>query len=185
MSMEPQQRYLLDLQGFLVVEDVLDQHELVAARTAADRYIDGVFEGEPPLPPGFYAGRKGTAVPGHSNFQHAWAFDPALERLAMHPKIWPIVLELTGGRPQMNGPGTMIVDDAQVRPPPPRPTLAGWLALQLHCHATARWNLAVALRGSAHSCSVDGAAHSGGSPACRLGLALCSGRQRWTRRQWP
>ena len=77
----------------------------------------------------------------------------------MHPKIWPIILELTGGRPQMNGPGTMIVDDAQVRPPPPQ-THAGWLtrcwlALQLRCRATARWNLGVALLGSTHSCSVD------------------------------
>jgi hypothetical protein len=25
----------------------------------------------------------------------------ALERLALHPALWPIVLELTGGRPQV------------------------------------------------------------------------------------
>ena len=71
----------------------------------------GVFNGEPPLPPGFYQGSKGTHVPGASNFQHAFAFDPCLEALCVHPKAWPIICELTDGRPQMNGPGTMIVDD--------------------------------------------------------------------------
>ena len=104
-EMDKEQRYLLDLQGFLVVEDVLNAAELAAARAAADRYISGAFDGTPPLPAGFYAGSKGTAIAGHSNLQHAFAFDRALERLAVHPKIWPIVLELTDGRPQLNGPG--------------------------------------------------------------------------------
>ena len=31
----------------------------------------------------------------------AWAFDHSLERLAMHPRLWPIVLELTGQKPQL------------------------------------------------------------------------------------
>ena len=46
-----------------------------------------------------------------------FAFDRALERLAMHPSIWPIVKALTRGRPRLVtgmlwGTGTQ---------PPPRP----------------------------------------------------------------
>ena len=91
---------------------MLDEAELRSAREAADRYISGVFDGTP-LPPGFYQGRKGNTVKGHSNLQHAFAFDRALEALCFHPKVWPIVCELTDGRPQLNGPGTMIVDDVE------------------------------------------------------------------------
>ena len=38
----------------------------------------------------------------------AWAFDRAIERLAVHPAIWPIILELTQGRPQLSGPGERV-----------------------------------------------------------------------------
>ena len=61
-------------------------------------------------------GQKGA---GSSNFAHAVAFDKSLEWLCWHPAIFPIVLELTGGKPQMNGPGTMIVDDAAHTTPEP------------------------------------------------------------------
>ena len=109
--MDDAQRYMLDVHGYLIVPQALSGQELSKARVAADRYIDGVFHGKP-LPSGFYQGRKGVPQPGHSNLQHAFAFDPALEALCFHQKIWPIVLELTAGKPQLNGPGTMIVDDA-------------------------------------------------------------------------
>ena len=38
----------------------------------------------------------------------AWAFDKAIESLAVHPAIWPIILELTQGRPQLSGPGERV-----------------------------------------------------------------------------
>jgi hypothetical protein len=41
--MDPEQRYLLDLQGYLVVEDALSSSELAACRDAADRYINGAW----------------------------------------------------------------------------------------------------------------------------------------------
>ena len=44
--MDSEQRYLLDLQGFLVIEDALSASELAACREAADHYIGGA----PPAP---------------------------------------------------------------------------------------------------------------------------------------
>jgi ectoine hydroxylase-related dioxygenase (phytanoyl-CoA dioxygenase family) len=114
--MTPEQRYLLDLQGFLVVEDALSTEELHAARDAMDRLAGGIFGTGPPLPDDWYEGcRKehtrdlgihGKDFEGH--FKWAWAFDKALERLAVHPAIWPIILELTQGRPQLSGPGERV-----------------------------------------------------------------------------
>ena len=48
--MSREQRYLLDLQGFLVVESALSASELSAAREAMDRLSGGIFHGQPPLP---------------------------------------------------------------------------------------------------------------------------------------
>jgi hypothetical protein len=103
------------------VEGALDPAELAAASEAADRYIDAVFHGTTPLPPGFEVMRQehmrddGT-FGGHLAL--AWAFDKALEGLAMHPRLWPIVVELSGQKPQLSGGGTrvgtMIVDDANM-----------------------------------------------------------------------
>eukprot|EP01045_Picozoa_sp_COSAG04_P029821 COSAG04_NODE_4998_length_1785_cov_1.771649_1_plen_218_part_10 len=106
----------------LLVEGALDPEELAAASAAADTYIDAVFHGATPLPAGFEAMREEHAkqAPGKygGHLALAWAFDPALEALAMHPRLWPIVLELTGGKPHLSGGGTrvgtMIVDDREV-----------------------------------------------------------------------
>jgi hypothetical protein len=105
--MDAEQRYLLDLQGFLLVKGVLSAAELAAAQEAAGRYADAAFAaGDAGLPGGF--GQKGT---GSANLWCGVAYDKALEWLCWHPRIWPLILELTDGRPHMNGPGTMIVDD--------------------------------------------------------------------------
>ena len=151
ITMSPEDRFMLDLQGCeitpsrphpptsttphattltlsgvasldLLVEGALDPEELAAASAAADTYIDAVFHGATPLPPGFEAMREEHAkeAPGKygGHLALAWAFDPALEALAMHPRLWPIVLELTGGKPHLSGGGTrvgtMIVDDREV-----------------------------------------------------------------------
>eukprot|EP01052_Picozoa_sp_SAG31_P041992 SAG31_NODE_6530_length_1986_cov_2.842077_1_plen_321_part_00 len=107
--MDEEQRYLLDLQGFLLVKSVLSDEELAAAQDAAGRYADAAFAAsQAGLPDGF--GQKGARS---SNLWCGVAFDKALEWLCWHPRIWPLILELTDNRPQMNGPGTMIVDDLQ------------------------------------------------------------------------
>jgi hypothetical protein len=46
-------------------------------------------------------------------FHSGFAFDRALERLATHPAIWPVVLELTGGRPHLLS-GNLCVDRVDI-----------------------------------------------------------------------
>ena len=110
--MTAEQRYLFDLHGYLHLRNVLSAEELAAARAAAERYVDS-----PPdqLPEGFRVdGRR---------YEHGFAFDRALERLTMHPATWPIVTELTRGRPRLVS-GTLQINAAatdQVQP------------LRLHC----------------------------------------------------
>jgi hypothetical protein len=88
--MTPQQRYLLDVQGFLHLKGALSPDEVAQARQAAERYME-----TPPekLPPGF-------GIDGRLH-KHGFAFDPALQALTLHPAYWPIVLELTRGKPRL------------------------------------------------------------------------------------
>ena len=101
--MTPEQRYFFDLTGYLHLEGVLQGEPLRAAQEAAQRYID-----TPPeqLPEGLSIDLERE----HFNwYLYAFAFDKALERLAIHPETWPIVLEMTGGKPRLGG-GNMMVD---------------------------------------------------------------------------
>lgn len=98
--MTAEQRYLLDLHGYLHIPNALSAEELATAKEAADRYANTpVAE----LPEGF-------GIDGKRHL-HGFAFDPALGRLAMHPTIWPIVKELTNNKPRLTS-GTL-----QVQPP--------------------------------------------------------------------
>ena len=94
--MTPEQRYWFDLTGYLHLQQVLQDEELARAQEAVDRYL-----GTPPenLPEGYRIFEK--------EYHHAIGFDPALDALAVHPKTWPIVRELTNGRPQMSGSGVI------------------------------------------------------------------------------
>ena len=101
--MTPEQRYMLDTFGFLHIEGALSPDELREAQEAASRYVHLATNDPTQLPPGFGQGgdaRTPWAGDDARRFVHGFAFDKALERLAVHPAIWPIVLELTGGRPQ-------------------------------------------------------------------------------------
>ena len=101
--MTPEQRYFFDLTGYLHLRGVLSESELRPAQDAAQRYID-----TPPdqLPEGFRIDLNRE----HFNwYLYAFAFDKALERLTVHPQTWPILLELTGGKPRLGG-GNMMVD---------------------------------------------------------------------------
>jgi hypothetical protein len=88
--MTPEQRYLFDIQGYLHLKGALSAEEVCSARAAAERYI-----ATPPqeLPPGF-------AIEGRLH-KHGFAFDPALQALALHPSFWPIVCELTNDKPRL------------------------------------------------------------------------------------
>ncbi len=99
--MTEEQRYLFDLCGFLHLKNVLTPEELDAASEAARRYIDSAPED---LPPHF--GQSENL----KGFAHGFAFDRALEKLVFLPAVWPIVLELTNGKPMLAS-GTLMVDD--------------------------------------------------------------------------
>ena len=104
MSMTAQQRYMLDVFGFLKIEGALSPTEVAAAQAAADRYIT-LAQAEPSaLPEGFEQDPN-----DNRRFPYGFAFDKALEALAHHPSIMPIVMELTGGKPQLTM-GTLQAD---------------------------------------------------------------------------
>ena len=96
--MTPEQRYLLDASGYLHLENALSPAELKAAQDAVQRYVDTPAD---QLPPGF--------KPKDGTYPHAFAFDKALETLAVHPSTWPIVRELTADKPRFAS-GTMRVN---------------------------------------------------------------------------
>ena len=98
--MTEEQRYLFDLCGFLHLKNALTPEELDAASEAVRRYIGSAPED---LPPHF--GQSGNL----KGFAHGFAFDWALEKLVFLPAVWPIVLELTNGKPMLAS-GTMMVD---------------------------------------------------------------------------
>ncbi len=104
--MTPEQRYFFDVSGYIHLEKALDDDELKQAQEAADRYIH-----TPPdeLPPGFELDDSGKINSSSRRYLHGFAFDRALESLALHPKTWPIVKELTGNRPRLTS-GTLQVN---------------------------------------------------------------------------
>ena len=101
--MTEEQRYLFDLCGFLYRKNVLTPEELAAASGAAKRYIGSAPED---LPPHFGPSKN------LKGFAHGFAFDRALEKLVFLPAVWPIVLELTNGKPMLASvaPGTAPIE---------------------------------------------------------------------------
>ena len=96
--MTDEQRYLFDTLGYLHIPGAFGGEELAEAREAAQRYIDAPDDD---LPEGFQKdGRRHT---------HGFAFDKALERFALHPAAWPVINELTDGRPRLVS-GTLQLD---------------------------------------------------------------------------
>lgn len=60
-----------------------------------------------------------------SHLPHAFAFDKSLESIIFHERIWPIVMELTDGKPRLGG-GVLLCEDH-------RPGGAGERPVHLHC----------------------------------------------------
>ena len=113
--MTPEMRYLLDLNGYLHLRGALSPRELHACRAAADRYVALCAAVEragagASVPEGFGNGAK-PGHPGGRGYSNGYAWEKPLEQLLFHRRVWPIVLELTDGRPGLST-GTMIVDDA-------------------------------------------------------------------------
>eukprot|EP01045_Picozoa_sp_COSAG04_P007952 COSAG04_NODE_431_length_14522_cov_23.420717_8_plen_364_part_00 len=93
---------------FLKIEGALSAEELRSARAAATRYMDTAMREAAALPEGFWQEEHDPR-----QFHSGFAFERALERLATHPAIWPVVLELTGGRPHLVS-GNLCVDRADI-----------------------------------------------------------------------
>jgi hypothetical protein len=90
--MIPEQRYFFDLAGYLHLKCVLQGDDLARVQEAVARFMH--------TPPDQ---RLGKYKIGEKTYYHAIGFDPAMDALAVHPRIWPIIREFTGGRPQMSG----------------------------------------------------------------------------------
>ena len=84
--MTPIQRYLFDTTGYLHIKNALASNELANAQEAVRRYIDASAD-KIPFGPG--------------DFLPFLVFDKALENLVLHPAIWQIITEMTGGKPRM------------------------------------------------------------------------------------
>ena len=114
VGMTPSQRFLLDMNGFLHLRNVLEGDDLAAAQAAAERYNSA-----PPdeLPEPFRAMRQRQDAETYARTPNlashlSWAIglDKSLEQIVFHPKLWPIILELTNGKPQLRS-GHMICED--------------------------------------------------------------------------
>ena len=101
--MTPEQKYLFDLTGYLKIPGVLRGADLARAQEAAQRYIDTPQD---EVPDGFEINLERD----HFNwYMHAFAFDKALEAITMSPATWPLILELTRGKPRL-ALGNMMVN---------------------------------------------------------------------------
>lgn len=127
--MTPEQRYEFDANGFLHIKNVLSPQQLKAASEAADRYLNSPVD---KLPDGFQvdgedyeavctaAKLAGQPLPSPNlrylrRARYGFAFDKALETLTFHPKIWPIVKELTNNKPAL-GNGSLKQDHQHCGP---------------------------------------------------------------------
>ena len=100
---------------YLHLRGVLTGDDLTAARDAVVTYA----EADPSqLPPPFDRIRRENDADVYpadrvniaSHLSHAFAFDKSLERIIFHERVWPIVMELTGGSPRLGG-GVLLCED--------------------------------------------------------------------------
>jgi hypothetical protein len=129
IGMSPQQRFLLDLNGFLHLKSVLQGEELERCREAAVRYASAEPDS---LPPPFDRIRRECDARVHqhtpntaSHLGHAFAFDRSLEHIVFNEQVWPVIMELTDGKPQLKG-GVLVCEDH-------RPGGHGDRPVHLHC----------------------------------------------------
>ena len=96
-------RFLLDVRGYLHLPAVLGPAEVAEARAALERVVEGYESGALPSTSGWGLG-----------------LEPSLQRLCTHPDLLPIIDEFTEGAPHLVSTGA-IVNKA----PPPAQREAG------------------------------------------------------------
>ena len=119
-GLTPEQRYLLDLNGYLFFRNALSPRELASARHAVDRLLREHGEGsdlESESGDGFATGARHAEGGGRQvMWRYSIAFDRCLEAMAFHRAWWPAVLELTHHRPRLCA-GDLICDDHRLNTP--------------------------------------------------------------------
>jgi len=97
--MTAEERYAFDLQGYVVVPQVITPEQVKELRDIANRYHDTA---EVDLPPPVHsykdAGTKSTTARAINGMEYT---EPAFQRLCLNHNIMRVVLELTGERPQL------------------------------------------------------------------------------------
>ena len=110
-KLSPMERYLFDLQGYLVLENAISPNLLEALNTKLDTFI----EMAPPLEHGQWVG----AVQAHTfggedgvNLQQIYEAGPAFQQLIDSPSWYGKVLELIGSEQNFdNHHGPMFIDE--------------------------------------------------------------------------
>lgn len=143
-------RYLFAIHGYCHLQGAISGPELAACQQAAVEYINTPTED---VPAGFSQTPAGK-------FVHAHAWDPCLESLAMHPGVFPTILELTDGKPKMLDQSGMLFYEDESRDvvekdsyDPARDitvSVAGTDGVHLHCGREGLF--ASDLQFSAHNC---------------------------------
>ena len=111
--MTPEQRYMLDASGYLILRGALSRSEVEDARMACDSYVqaqENADAGRSELPPGFPGNGGADAVGSRMIYANGFAWRRSLERLLFHESTWPIIIELSGREPLMQGSVTLYDD---------------------------------------------------------------------------
>jgi len=96
--MDDESRFLLDLNGYLLLRGALGPRELAACRASVDRLVEmcaAVADGSAPpdaVPEGFGNGAQ-PGKPGSHGYANGYAWEKPLEQLVFHRRLWPIVRE--------------------------------------------------------------------------------------------
>ena len=113
-GMTEEDRFLLDVRGYLHLPAVLGPAEVAEARAALERVVEGYESGTLPSTAGWGLG-----------------LEPSLQRLCTHPDLLPIIDEFTEGAPHLVSTGAIVN-----RPLTPAQREAGCKptgSAQLHC----------------------------------------------------
>ena len=84
--MTDEERYLFDLQGYLVLRGVLTQQEVDELNKVSDRVY----------PRDYSDGDESKGRRGIRNVRYISRWDPACQRLLDHPRIVPVLAEFLG-----------------------------------------------------------------------------------------
>jgi hypothetical protein len=96
VGLTDEQRYLLDMNGYLLIRGALSEQEVQDARAAVTRMLEEFGAGQPPgsdeAPSFASGGRHGEGSGRQVAWRYTFAYDKCLERLAFHPGSSPALI---------------------------------------------------------------------------------------------